>query len=184
MHPQQSRPGARGLFAPIAAAAVLSHMSRPRRLVATQETRNGARLRDSDDTVPPQHRQVCSGTRATGSEGESKPRALRRTHMLWARCGDIRICRTKAGARGSSALTMRAFGTTAAIIISTTSCSSNHRSSAGASAALHFLDLQAERDQQSRIRLHGGLGNRKLQATMEPDLSGRTVSGLHSRHRE
>ena len=83
MHPQQSPPGARGPFAPIAAAAVLSHMSRPRRLVATHEAINRARLRDSHELTPPRHRQVCSGTRATISEGERQPGALRRTHMLW-----------------------------------------------------------------------------------------------------
>ena len=82
MHPQQSPPGARGLFAPIAATAVLSHESRSRRLVATQETKNGARLRDALEPMPPRHQQVCSGARATDSEGERQPGALRRTHMV------------------------------------------------------------------------------------------------------
>ena len=83
MHPQQSPPGARGPFAPIAAAAVLSHESRPRRLVATHEAINRARLRDSHELTPPRHRQVCSGTRGTISEGERQPGALRRSHMVW-----------------------------------------------------------------------------------------------------
>ena len=83
MHPQQSPPGATGPFAPIAAAAVLSHESRPRRFVATQEAVNGARLRDSHEPTPPRHRQVCSGTRATDGEGERQLGALRRAHMVW-----------------------------------------------------------------------------------------------------
>ena len=78
---------------------------------------------------------------------------------------------------------MRTLNASSATVSNTTMCSCSHRASACASAALHFLDLQAERDQQSGIGLHGGLGNRKLQATMEPDLRGRTASDLQSRKR-
>ena len=78
---------------------------------------------------------------------------------------------------------MRTLNASSATVSSSTMCSCNHRASACASAALHFLDLQAERDQQSGIGLHGGLGNRKLLATMEPDLRGRTASDLQSRKR-
>ena len=78
---------------------------------------------------------------------------------------------------------MRTLNASSATVSNTTMCSCSHRASACASAALHFLDLQAERDQQSGIGLHGGLGNRKLLATMEPDLRGRTASDLQSRKR-
>ena len=40
--------------------------------------------------------------------------------------------------------------------------------------------LQLEREQLSRNGLHSGLENRKLSATMKPDLDGRTVLALQS----
>jgi len=46
-----------------------------------------------------------------------------------------------------------------------------------------FSDLQLEHDQLSEIGLHSGLSNRKLSATMKPDLDGRTVLGLQPRHK-
>ena len=42
--------------------------------------------------------------------------------------------------------------------------------------------LQLERDELSTNGLHSGRANRKLSATMEPDLGGRTVRDLQPRH--
>ena len=42
--------------------------------------------------------------------------------------------------------------------------------------------LQLEHDQLSRNGLHSGLANREISATMEPDLDGRIVLALQSRH--
>ena len=46
-----------------------------------------------------------------------------------------------------------------------------------------FSDLQLQRDQLSTNGLHSGRANREISATMEPNLSGRTVRGLQSRHK-
>ena len=160
MHPQQSPPGARGPFAPIAAAAVLSHESRPRRLVATHEAINRARLRDSHELTPPRHRQVCSGTRGTISEGERQPGALRRSHMVWdgvmppgdvahrlARAVRVRLlCARSTPARRPSAAAPCAH---AAI---------EHRLALALLSIFCILDLQAERDQQSGNRASWWLG--------------------------
>ena len=43
--------------------------------------------------------------------------------------------------------------------------------------------LQLERDELSTNGLHSGRANRKLSATMEPDLGGRTVRDLQPRHK-
>ena len=43
-----------------------------------------------------------------------------------------------------------------------------------------FSHIQLEHDQLSEIGLHSGLSNRKLSATMKPDLDGRTVLALQS----
>lgn len=53
----------------------------------------------------------------------------------------------------------------------------------GIAASCIFSDLQLEHDQLSEIGLHSGLSNRKLSATMKPDLDGRTVLGLQPRHK-
>jgi plasmid maintenance system killer protein len=42
--------------------------------------------------------------------------------------------------------------------------------------------LQLERDELSTNGLHSGRANRKLSATMEPDLGGRTARDLQPRH--
>ena len=46
-----------------------------------------------------------------------------------------------------------------------------------------FSHIQLAHDQLSENGLHSGLGNRKLSATMKPDLDGRTVLGLQPQTR-
>ena len=79
---------------------------------------------------------------------------------------------------------MRTLNASSATVSSGTMCSCSHRASACARTALHFLDLQRERDKLFRIGLHGSMRVRIRHRTMEPDLSGRTVSGLQSRRKD
>ena len=88
-----------------------------------------------------------------------------------------------AGERGSSALTTGAVGAAAAVVICCTICSSCTRLAGCAPRSHLFSDFQLERDKLSRNGLHSGLANRKLSATMKPDLDGRTARGLQSRHK-
>ena len=46
-----------------------------------------------------------------------------------------------------------------------------------------FSHIQLEHDQLSEIGLHSSLSNRKVSATMKPDLDGRTVLGLQPGHK-
>ena len=46
-----------------------------------------------------------------------------------------------------------------------------------------LTNLLLEREHASRSALRSGSSNRKLRATAEPDLDGRTVRGPQSRHR-
>ena len=56
-------------------------------------------------------------------------------------------------------------------------------SPACASRSCPFSDLQLQREQLSRIGLHGWMANRTLHPTMEPDLRGRTARDLQSRNK-
>ena len=56
-------------------------------------------------------------------------------------------------------------------------------SPACASRSCPFSDLQPQREQLSRIGLHGWMANRTLHPTMEPDLRGRTARDLQSRNK-
>ena len=58
-----------------------------------------------------------------------------------------------------------------------------HRVGVGATSEHLVSGLQLEHDQLSEIGLHSGSSNRKLSATMKPDLDGRTVLGLQPRHK-
>ena len=88
-----------------------------------------------------------------------------------------------AGELVSSVLTIGAAGAAAAVVVWSTICSCCTRLAGERRRSCPSSHLQLEREQLSRNGLHSGLENRKLSATMKPDLGGRTARGLQSRHR-
>ena len=84
--------------------------------------------------------------------------------------------------RGSSALTTGKLGAAALDVICCTICSSSPRLATVRPTSLLFSGLQVEHDKLFGNGLQRDLGAGSAEVSMEPDLDGRTVRGLQSRH--
>ena len=160
---------------------VLSHESRPRHFSVSLQVGNDARSCDAHELIPVLHQQACSGTRATSSEGEKQPRALRRTRMEW----DDMVTPDDATVRLARAVRVRLPSARPAALHWPSSAAPCAHPALGLPAAapesLPFVDLPPKCEQLSRWQLHGWMRNSMLHPTMRCGGHGDVTSRLQPR---